>query len=100
MLSSDLQNMIADYLTFTNSTGGQLSLLSQVVPLLNTSATGSISQLSESAFQLNRRDGDIDTTARNETLTALKDFEASLDKHAKMAIEAASGNLLSALAGG
>lgn len=100
MFSSDLQNMIADYLTFTNSTGGQLSLLSLVVPLLNSSATGSISQLSESAFQLNRRDGDIDTTARNETLTALKDFEASLDTHAKMAIEAASGNLLSALAGG
>jgi hypothetical protein len=99
-LSSELENVVGDYLSFTNSSESQLGLLSQVVPLLNESATGSIGQLSESAFTFVRTDGDLDSAARNETLSAIKDFEASLDQRASMAIAAANGNLVPALAGG
>ena len=99
-LSSDLQQLIGNYLDFTNSTVGQLGTLSRAAPLLNTSTAGSIGQLSETAFEFDRRDGELDVEARNETLTALEDFEASLDEHASMAIAAANGNLLPALAGG
>jgi hypothetical protein len=99
-LNSNLGDVLTDYMSFSNSTSGHLGLLSELVPLLNRSATGSITQLSESAFSFDKSDVELDVAARNETLTALADFEASLDRHANMAISAANGNLLPALSAG
>ena len=99
-LNTNLGDVLTDYMSFSNSTTGQLGLLSEVVPLLNVSATGSITQLSESAFSFDKADVQLDVAARNETMTALADFEASLDRHANMAISAANGNLLPALSAG
>lgn len=87
LLNADVANMIEDYLKFSASTDSQLGLLSSVVPTLNTTAQLSIGQISESAFAFDRSDGDLDEAARNSSLTAIEDFEASLDYKAKIALD-------------
>jgi hypothetical protein len=96
-LNGNLQSAMSDYLSFTNSSQSQLNLLGQVAPMLKDTTRSSIKQLSETAANFMKQDSKLDVEARNETLTAIKDFEASLDHHAMIAIAAASGNLLPAL---
>ena len=98
-LNDNVQDAIGDYFQFANSTDGTVDLLSTVIPLLNASASASIGQVSESAWSFDRADADIDFASRNSSVSALQDFEDSLDRHASMALAAANGNILGSLTG-
>ena len=95
-----LENVVSDYFDFSHKTAGQVDLLANVIPLLNATAGASIKQVSENAYKFDRSDADADNSARTTSEQMIKDFEKSLDNHARMAISAANGELLPALSSG
>lgn len=95
-----LENVVSDYFDFSHKTTGQVDLLANVIPLLNATAGASIKQVSENAYKFDRSDADADNSARTTSEQMIKDFEKSLDDHARMAISAAKGELLPVLSSG